>query len=284
MPAIKILVNPSSGNGAGKKLFSEAEKLNTICQIQETDPKNIIKQIKNFIVENDIVIIAGGDGTVNLVMNALYHSGLYQTVKVALFPLGTGNDLAKAYHIKQTSLEFFLPNIANRKIIQLPLWRFNDQVFTNYISWGIDAWALKLVTRWRPHILQRSWMLHLLYFFAGILTLFRWQKIQLFSTEISTKAPLLSLILCNTSSYAGGCPVIIESSSAPKLHLIKIRNHWDLINLMWRRFSHKPYPTTAITANKIQINTENIDIEVDGEMLTNAKGEINYCGWINILV
>ncbi|MSP53844.1 MAG: hypothetical protein EXR81_06320, partial [Gammaproteobacteria bacterium] len=136
MSLIKILVNPTSGNGAGKKLFSEAKKLNTICQVQETDPKNIIKQIKNFVVEHDTVIIAGGDGTVNLVMNALYHSDLYKTVKIALFPLGTGNDLAKAYNIKPISLKYFLINLANHKTIQLSLWCFNDRVFTNYISWG----------------------------------------------------------------------------------------------------------------------------------------------------
>jgi diacylglycerol kinase family enzyme len=283
MPLIKILVNPTSGNGAGKKLFAEAKKFNTVCEIQETDPKNIIEQIKSFVVANDTVIIAGGDGTVNLVMNALYHSGLHQTVKVALFPLGTGNDLAKAYHIKQTSLELFLLNLTNRNIIQLPLWRFNDQIFTNYISWGIDAWALKLVTRWRRYFPQRRWLMQLLYFTAGILTLFRWKKIQLSSPELSIQTPLLSLILCNTNYYAGGCPVVIESNSAPQLHLIKIRHHWDLINLMSRRFSHTPYPTLPIELTTLHINTESVDAELDGEMLKDCKGTINYCGRINIL-
>ena len=284
MQRIKILVNPTSGNSAGKKLYLLAKKLSTLCDVQKTDPHNIINQIKNFVVENDTVVIAGGDGTVNLVINALYHSGLYKTVKIALFPLGTGNDLAKAYNIKPISLEYFLINLANHKTTQLSLWRFNDQIFTNYISWGIDAWALKLVTRWRRYFPQRRWLMQLLYFTAGLLSLFRWKKIQLSSPELSIKAPLLSLILCNTNYYAGGCPVAIESNSAPQLNLIKIRHHWDLINLMWRRFSHKPYPTIPITSTALHINTKNIDSEVDGEILTASQGIVKYCGQIKFLL
>ena len=284
MRLIKILVNPISGNSAGKKLLTAAKKLNTICQIQETDPKNIIHQVKNFVATDDIVVIAGGDGTVNLVIHALYHSGLYKTVKVALFPLGTGNDLAQALiNNKTTMLADFIDNLTHAQTIKLPLWSFNDHIFTNYISWGIDAWALKQVTRWRPHFPQRRWMTQLLYFTAGMLTLCRWRKVQLASPELKLNASLLSLILCNTNSYAGGTPVIMGSITSPQLHLIKIRHHWDFINLMWRRFSHKPYPTLPVEHTILQISTENIDAEIDGEMLAECSGIIKYCGWINFL-
>lgn len=288
MRTIKILVNPTSGNRAGKKLFDHAKKFNAQCKIEKTDPNNIIKQVKNFITEQDIVVIAGGDGTVNLVINALYQTGLYRTVQVALFPMGTGNDLAKAYKIKKTSLEYFLINLKNRNQIELPLWRFNDRIFINYISWGIDAWALKLVTNWRKYMPQRRWSMHIMYFFAGVLTLFRWRKIHLSSQELSLDTTLLSLILCNTSSYAGGCPIITASSdiqaNTPLLHQIKIRHHWDLINLMWRRFSKKAFPTKPINYSTLEINTENIDTEIDGEMLATSKGKINFCGSVNFLV
>jgi diacylglycerol kinase family enzyme len=229
-------------------------------------------------------VIAGGDGTVNLVMNALYHTNLHHTVKVSLFPLGTGNDLAKAYNIKKTSLEYFLINIANKKVTSLPLWRFKDRVFTNYISWGIDCWALKQVTRWRPYVPQRRWIMQLLYFTAGLLSLFRWHKIRLSSPQLAIETSLLSVILCNTSSYAGGCPVVTKPSDTPQLYLIKIRHHWDLINLMWRRFSNKAYPTTPVKHTILQINTENVNTEVDGELLAHSSGEIKHCGWIKLLV
>ena len=284
MSKIKILVNPTSGNRAGKKLYTLAKKLNTLCDIQKTDPHNIINQIKNFVVESDTVVIAGGDGTVNLVINALYQTNLYKTVNVALFPIGTGNDLAKAYKIKKTSLEYFLINMANKKITPLPLWSFNHRVFTNYISWGIDAWALKQVTRWRSYVPKRRWIMQLLYFTAGLSSLFRWHKIRLCSSELATDSPLLSVILCNTSSYAGGCPVATEASDTPQLYLIKIRHHWDFINLMWRRFSKKLYPTQSIKHTTLQINTENVNTEVDGEMLAISSGEIKHCGWIKLLV
>lgn len=55
----------------------------------------------------DLVIAAGGDGTINQVVNGLVGSGALELPRLAIIPLGTANDFAKGLGIPQTIAEAF---------------------------------------------------------------------------------------------------------------------------------------------------------------------------------
>src|SRR5277367_4797358 len=51
---------------------------------------------------NDLIVAAGGDGTIRLVLGTLAH--LKSTLPVAIMPLGTGNQLARNLSIYEDHL------------------------------------------------------------------------------------------------------------------------------------------------------------------------------------
>ena len=88
-----MICNPSSGGGTCE-----------IDRLRETlygfEPDWIETGSKNDAVEaarkwrDGLLIVAGGDGTINDVINGLGQAGFPESVTLALLPSGTGNDLA----------------------------------------------------------------------------------------------------------------------------------------------------------------------------------------------
>ena len=277
MSTIKCLVNPTSGNGAGKKLLN---KRNIPAQI--TQPDNIEQQLINFLEPNDTLIIAGGDGTVNLVINGLVNTNLYESVTIALYPLGTGNDLAKALNIPKRTFTQLIQHIVNHnKLSELAIWSIGDSYFTNYISWGVDAKSLDEVSRWRKYIPHYRWLTLSLYAFAGIKNIF-FTKRQCFIIN-EQKQYLLSLVLTSIASYGGGSKVVNHNNtSQPCLNMVAVKTRWQLIKLMLTRVTRKAYPSVPLTPPLNLANQSNF-VQADGEMLSNSVQHIEFCGHIRIL-
>jgi diacylglycerol kinase family enzyme len=277
---IKILFNPVSGNGAGKKLLRVA----SLYTIAPTDPENINEQLLNFLAPEDHLIIAGGDGTFHQVINGLYETQLYKIVTVSFLPLGTGNDLAKSLKIKNRGLDYLIKN-AHKKI-KFPLWKFNDQIFINYLSLGIDAKCLDDFTRWRTYIPNNRWVNFIFYGVAGIKNmLYRKKIIELKLQEnLVIKKKAYSIIFSNIRYYGGGCPLIIEKNSKiPTLGLIIVETYWQWLMLMLSHFTHKPTKTKNIATPCFLKNNENY-LQMDGEMSTIKNGTIDFAGYLTILL
>jgi diacylglycerol kinase (ATP) len=87
----------------------------------------------------DLVIAAGGDGTVASVVNGVWHSSAY----IGILPAGTGNLLSRAMSIP-TAAEAALDLIVGEHTLQpLDLMRIGDQVFVLNVSAGISARAMR---------------------------------------------------------------------------------------------------------------------------------------------
>ena len=105
----KIIVNPTSGAGNGKKLMPVVSEWLTQNEIrfdmQETEYPWHAALITQEAIEQgyDAVIAMGGDGTVNEVINGMLLSqkiGMH-TVKMGVIPVGRGNDFAYSMHMPQ---------------------------------------------------------------------------------------------------------------------------------------------------------------------------------------
>ncbi|MGW2096019.1 diacylglycerol kinase family protein [Promicromonospora sukumoe] len=98
---IAVLVNPASGHGAGadgarvavERLRSRGAHVKTY---QGADADETVALGRQAVDERpDVVVVAGGDGTVSSVLGPLLSSG----IPLALVPGGTGNDLARQHGI-----------------------------------------------------------------------------------------------------------------------------------------------------------------------------------------
>ena len=108
MKKIKLLYNPFSGNKSFKfdldiciGIFQEAGY--EVHPFRTMQPGDIETHVAQMDADYDIVVASGGDGTVNIVLNALMHRGLH--IPLGIIPSGTANDFATYLGLKTGNTE-----------------------------------------------------------------------------------------------------------------------------------------------------------------------------------
>ena len=137
---ILIIYNPKSGRFSEKKLsyILSFFKLKNIS----ADTLNILKNsIEKENIENsyDAVLVAGGDGSLNYVINTL----VYSEIPIAHLPMGTVNLFAMENKTPH-SLKKALSDIINLyKPVKIGLGQANERFFFAMTGVGLDAFVVK---------------------------------------------------------------------------------------------------------------------------------------------
>ena len=101
-----ILSNASSG-GSGDDLVDRIraafEPLGEAVPLQPPSLEAFDEDVRRAAQGKDLVVVAGGDGTLNCTVNAL--SDRLDDVVLAIVPLGTGNDFARTLDLPEDPLE-----------------------------------------------------------------------------------------------------------------------------------------------------------------------------------
>lgn len=139
MSKVMLIINPSSGKGAGKEIQSDLEKalyasfddVETKFTEGEGDAKNWAREASGEGYE--AVVVVGGDGTVNEGISGIAETD--STIKFGFIPLGTANDLARALGISLKPKEA-AKDLANFKTRRIDIAKINDQYFCNVAAIG----------------------------------------------------------------------------------------------------------------------------------------------------
>jgi hypothetical protein len=92
-----VFVNRGSGGRQGAASLLQLRRLLSPHQVVDMDQGNAEEVLQSFgTVGRFRVLACGGDGTVGWVLSLLDAAGLEYTPPLAILPLGTGNDLARA--------------------------------------------------------------------------------------------------------------------------------------------------------------------------------------------
>lgn len=152
-----FIVNPESGKGRGGKLLGRIEQyidLNGInCSVRITKYRgHATKIIREESADYPKIVVAGGDGTLNEVIN-----GLDLTVgnKIGLLPIGSGNDFAKALGLPKSfkdNLKLVFSDDArliSADIGQVSIFNEKEELirinrFSNSCGIGFDAYVAHL--------------------------------------------------------------------------------------------------------------------------------------------
>src|SRR5215207_6336372 len=107
----RVICNPSSGGGYydPDEIRDELEGLE-VDWVQTEGPEDAIGAAEEW--SEGLLIIAGGDGTINDVVNGLGKAGFPEGVTLGILPAGTGNDLAATLCIPED------PDLAKDVILQ----------------------------------------------------------------------------------------------------------------------------------------------------------------------
>jgi diacylglycerol kinase (ATP) len=135
----RIIYNPSSGRELFKRELPEVlvklEKAGYETSCHETTGKGdaeaeaILASTRGY----EIVIAAGGDGTINEVINGLANSLIRP--KLGVIPVGTSNDFARALHIPRI-VDKAVNIIVEGNIIPVDIGKMNSRYFMNIAGGG----------------------------------------------------------------------------------------------------------------------------------------------------
>ncbi|MEG4148269.1 lipid kinase [Microcoleus sp. Pol12B5] len=265
-----LLVNQHSRKG--QKLLSQAavelETLGFELMVESTDHAHELSDtIRHYQNRVELVIIGGGDGTLNAAIEGLIDTKL----PLGILPMGTANDLARTLGIP-TDLSAACQVIASGKVRLIDLGWVNSQYFFNVASLGL---SVEITQRLTKDVKQRWGVLA--YAFTALQTIFsaRPFRAQIKIKNQSFNVKTIQIAIGNGRYYGGGMTVAEDATIDDKrldLYSLEIKKWWEIIALLpaMRQGNHTSWPNVrALHAQEFEVNTsKRRPINTDGEITT----------------
>lgn len=143
----------------------------------------------------DRLVILGGDGTLNFVLNALPHI----QIPILIIPCGTGNDWAHHLNGKRKPDDYF-SILENPKMQACDAFLCNDRIVINGMGIGFDAEAAEAVSRFR---FLQGWLSYMAGIAQNILFFKSWQA-QVKTKDKTISKKLFMINIGNAPTLGGG--------------------------------------------------------------------------------
>lgn len=265
-----LLVNRHARRG--QEALSEAiEQLRllglNLIEESTDDPEHLPDLIRRYRDQVDLVIIGGGDGTLNAAIPGIVDTRL----PLGILPLGTANDLARTLGIPQ-NLTKACQAIAQGQIRKIDLGWVNGHYFFNVASLGLSVQITQQLTK----EVKRRWGVFA-YLIAAIRVLRHskpfWAEIRAKGESIQVRT--VQIAVGNGRYYGGGMAVAPDAQIDDQrldLYSLEIRHWWEIIPLLpaMRRGQQSTWPNVrAIGCQEIEVVTRRPRrINTDGEITT----------------
>jgi len=271
-----VILNPLSGRGRGARFCSPIETALPDATIWQTAQSGHATELARRAVKEGVqlVVAAGGDGTLGEVLNGIIGSG----AKLGVLPLGTGNDFARCIGIG-TKLESALEVLKSGKLRAIDVGKFEiegqSRYFLNVAGAGFDSRVAARINEHRPRILAK--MGGTSAYLVACLSEIRRFPLAEFQLELDGKVVESRAVLCaiaNASSYGGGMLVAPDANLSDGLFevcLIKELSRGAFLRAFPGVFSGKHVHHPAVSmfrATKIRLKTSPaLPILADGEIV-----------------
>lgn len=141
MKKARVIYNPKSGKELVKKKLADILEILEECGYEAsafatTPEKNSAKKEAQRAASLgfDLVVAAGGDGTINQVVNGI--APLTKRPKMAIIPAGTTNDYARALKIPRDDIVKAAQVIRKNQTVQMDIGKANETYFINIGAGG----------------------------------------------------------------------------------------------------------------------------------------------------
>lgn len=272
MKRARIIYNPTSGRELFKKHLPEVlqklEQAGYETSCHATTGAGDATNAARIAVERryDLVVAAGGDGTINEVVNGL--ADAEYRPKLGIIPVGTTNDFARALGVNKT-IEEATDIICAGTAVPIDIGKVNETYFINIAGGGrITELTYEVPSKLKTMLGQ------LAYYLKGMEML---PSIKATHVEIEYdgkffEGEIMLFLVCNTNSV-GGFEKLAPSSNFSDgmfdLLILKKTNLADFIRIasLALKGDHLSDPNIIYTsANRIKISsTEKIQLNLDGE-------------------
>jgi YegS/Rv2252/BmrU family lipid kinase len=272
MKKILMVYNPTSGEGTIN------DKLEAIVNLHKEEGFDLVlREIKDdldldkVLLEIDdtysYIIVAGGDGTVNMMVNAIVKLNI--EIPLGVIPAGTANDFASHIGMPGDVLE------ASRRILEskpkrIDIGKINDKYFVNVASTGLFTDVSQKTNQSLKNTIGK-----IAYFLKGIQEIPSFKKIpiKIKSKEFNFEGEVFVILIFNGNS-AGSMDIAYNADmSDGKLDVI-ILNPESLLEvfpllmkLMMKKNLADTVGLTYFQTDEVSIETDMIGLttDIDGE-------------------
>ncbi len=151
MPRVVVLTNPTSGKGRAARVRDEALprfhgagwQTTSLVSRSADDALDLARVAA--AERPDVLAVCGGDGMVNIAMQALAGTG----VPLGILPAGTGNDFARYFDIPRGDPAAAASRIVHGTTRTVDLARIGDRYFGSVLAAGFDAVVNERANRMR---------------------------------------------------------------------------------------------------------------------------------------
>lgn len=222
----------------------------------------------------------GGDGTIHEVVNGMYP---YANAKLAIFPIGTGNDFIKSFS-EYTKADFLNMEYYKEALyVPCDLLKVGEYVGINTASLGLDAEVAKNVEHFKSLPLLHGvvpYYLSLLYSLSKRIA----QEYTIIIDGKPLKKDMYSFIVAGNGKYYGGgfcpSPKARINDKEMDLCLIKQVTRKKIIRLSgkYKKGTHTDY-TDIVHVQKAKqmqvVCSDKVLVNIDGEIITMVNPTIN---------
>ena len=225
-----VVLNPNSGRADVERLrqllASRLDEQRWVHDVHEiTGDEDVAAIVRAACARGaDIVIAAGGDGTVASVVNGVWQS----SASIGILPAGTGNLLTRALAIPNT-IEPALDLIVGDHALQpLDLMQIGDQVFVLDVSAGISARAMRDTP---PEHKQRFGMVAYVWPMIRDLIRLRRRDFNLTIDGLRTRIRASEILVAN-GAFPQGSPEDFNDQQF-NVYILAARRLPDYLRLLW---------------------------------------------------
>jgi len=239
--------------------------------------------------EFDLIIVSGGDGSLNDVANGVLASN-FPHVVIAIWPTGTGNDFVKTiptYSSFQAMREAFM----NQRTVKVDVGKITttekQQYFINVTDVGLGGCVARDMKTSRR--LLGSFLTYQLYIVKNLL-IYRKKKIQFQIDEHKGEATVMNFVVANTPYFGSGLGISPDSDPCDgrfEVVIIGEINLWHYLRFIpkvkrkQRIHYHKIH---YLSGKKIGIEAERpMPIDMDGEFIGFTPFTVELAAQVNVL-
>jgi YegS/Rv2252/BmrU family lipid kinase len=277
-----IILNPVAGRrlqGKFNNIVNILQKNYRSVTIKETQyaghGKEIAKEITrgNTCAEYDMIVAAGGDGTINEVINGIYP----HQIAFGIIPLGTANVLAKEIKLG-TQAKDIADYLINGRSSPCWLGKTNGRYFALMTSVGLDSLAVAYVSPRLKTIMGRG-----AYALSFIWQVIKSKNITYEVTSDGKTYDAYNIIITNGRLYGGQYICAPKARlEDKKLYLLLARKggrinalKYACLMLIQKYPESRTVITLPITQATIKCGHDNMPVQVDGDAIGCLPAEVS---------
>ena len=270
MKKVRFIYNPYSGENSiineldnVIKLHQEADM--TIVPYRIQKGKDLAEALDIIDETYSYILIAGGDGTVDSLVNAMKHRNI--NIPIGILPVGTANDFGKFINMP-SDVQEACKQILDSKPVAVDVGKINDDYFINVASTGLFTDISQKIDSNLKNTIGK-----LAYYLKGIEELpnFRKLKVKLSSKECDYEGEMYLLLVFNGKT-AGNLNLATEAEITDgKLDVIMFKaiQIIELLPLFIKLLKGEHLDSDKV----VYFKTDDVYIESPEDIVTDIDGE-----------